>query len=162
MWSNGLYTGRITRKGQEKYGRWAYTVMIGKRGQEIMIISAYNTCRNTPEDGGTIAGQLVRSMHKEGHNKRFNLRKSFFNDLQKFLLKEQESGTEIVLAMDANTEATAEELKTLKLNANLVDTFEIKHPNIKHPKTFHRGKQCLDYIYATPLVARGDRSRQQE
>ena len=155
VWSNGLYTGRIIRKGQEKYGRWAYTVMVGKGEQEVMIVSAYNTCKNTAEDGGTIAGQLVRAMHKEGHNKRFNLRKAFFGDLQDFLVKEQEQGTEIILAMDANTAATAEELKTLQLNTNLVDAFKVKHPTKNHPKTYYRGQQCLDYIYATPYIAQG-------
>ena len=155
IWNNGLYTGRITRKGQEKYGRWAYTVMVGKRGLEVMVISAYNTCKNTAEDGGTIAGQLVRALHKDGHKKRFNIRKAFFNDLQEFLLKQQEQGTEIVLAMDANTAATAEELKTLKLNTNLIDVFTTKHPTKTQPKTYFRGQQCLDYIYTTPFIAQG-------
>ena len=119
IWGSGFYTGRIVRKGQDKYGRWAYTVLTGKGDQEVMIISAYNTCKNAPDDGGTIAGQLLRQMHRDGEKKRFNLRQAFFNDLQEVLNKEQEKGTEIVLAMDANTEATSEELKTLLLNTNI-------------------------------------------
>jgi hypothetical protein len=59
IWNNGVYTGRITRRGHDKFGRWAYTVMTGKGRQEVMMISAYNTCSNAPEDGQTIAGQLV-------------------------------------------------------------------------------------------------------
>ena len=155
VWSSGMHTGRIQRKGQEKYGRWAYTVMLGQKNQEIMIISAYNTCKNTAEDGRTIAGQLVRAMHKEGSKRKYNLRRAFFQDIQEFILKERQDGTEIILSMDANTKASAEELKTLKLSTNLVDIFAIKHPTTQHPKTYYRGKDCLDYIYATPYIAQG-------
>ena len=155
VWSSGIYTGRILRRGQEQYGRWAYTVMVGQKNQEIMIISAYNTCKNTAEDGRTIAGQLVRAMHKEGSKRKHNLRRAFFQDIQDFILKEQLSGTEIILAMDANTKASAEELKTLRLRTNLVDVFLTKHPTMQHPKTYYRGKECLDYIYATPYIAKG-------
>ena len=155
VWSSGIYTGRILRRGQEQYGRWAYTVMVGQKNQEIMIISAYNTCKNTAEDGRTIAGQLVRAMHKEGSKRKHNLRRAFFQDIQDFILKEQLSGTEIILAMDANTKASAEELKTLRLRTNLVDVFLTKHPTMHHPKTYYRGKECLDYIYATPYIAKG-------
>jgi hypothetical protein len=56
--NNGIYTGRVTRKGQDKYGRWAYTVLLGKKMSEIMIVSAYNICKNSAEEGSTIAGQL--------------------------------------------------------------------------------------------------------
>ena len=155
VWSNGLYTGRINRRGQEKYGRWAYTVMLGKNMQEIMIISAYNTCKNAAEDGRTIAGQLVRAMDKEGNNGKYNLRKAFYKDLQEFIINETKQGTEIILAMDSNTTATSEELKTLKLHTSLVDVYEIKHPTKLHPRTYYRGSQCLDYIFATQHIARG-------
>ena len=43
-----------------------------------MIISAYNTCKSAAEDGRTIAGQLVREMHKEGDKRKYNLQKAFF------------------------------------------------------------------------------------
>ena len=155
VWSNGLYTGRIKRKGQDKYGRWAYIVLIGKDMQEIMIISAYNTCKNAAVDGRTIAGQLVRAMHKANNNSKFNLRKAFFQDMQEFILKEINQGTEIILAMDANTPDTAEELQTLKLHTSMLDVYKIKHPKKQHPRTYYRGSQCLDYILATPHIARG-------
>jgi hypothetical protein len=64
IWNSGLYAGRFKRKGQDYYGRWSYTVVLGRRQQEIMFISAYNTCKQAPEDGRTIAGQLVRAIHK--------------------------------------------------------------------------------------------------
>ena len=114
--------------------------MLGQKNQEIMIISAYNTCKNTAEDGRTIAGQLVRAMHKEGSKKKHNLRWAFYQDIQEFILKEQQSGTEIILAMDANTKTSAEELKTLKLRTSLVDVFMTKHLATQHPKTYYRGK----------------------
>ena len=154
VWNNGVYTGRIQRKGQEKYGRWAFIVLLGKNMQEIMIISAYNICKNSAEDGSTIAGQIRRAMHKNGDNKK-SLRNSFFKDLQDFIVKEKKEGTEVILAMDANTSATAEELKTLRLHTNLVDVFKVKHPNKEHPRTYFRGKECLDYIYASPHIAQG-------
>jgi hypothetical protein len=153
VWNHGLYAGRVTRKGQEKYGRWAYTVMIGRGQQEVMIISAYNTCKNAMEDGRTIAGQLVRVMHQDGTKKYHNLRKAFYDDLQDFVLKEQRQGTEIILAMDANTEPTAQELTTLRTNTNMVDAFATKHPTMDHPKTYFRGSTCLDYVYVTPYLA---------
>ena len=155
VWNNGLYTGRIIRRGQEKYGRWAYTVMAGKKMQEVMVVSAYNTCKSAAEDGRTIAGQLVREMHKEGDKRKYNLRKAFFKDLKDFITKEHKQGTEIILAMDANTPASAEELKTLKLQTRMVDVFKVKHPTKQHPKTYYRGQHCLDYIYATPYIAQG-------
>ena len=153
--SSGLYTGRIKRKGQEKYGRWAYVTMQGRANQEIMIISAYNTCKGTAEDGNTIAGQLVRAIYRDGNKKQSNLRKAFFQDIQDFIQIEQRKGTEVILAMDANTKASAEELKGLRLHTGMVDTFKIKHPTKIHPKTYHRGQECRDYIYATPYIAQG-------
>ena len=155
VWNNGIYAGRVIRKGQEQFGRWAYIVMLGKNQQEIMILSAYNTCKNAAEDGNTIAGQLVRAMHKDGSQKKHNIRKAFYRDIQEFILKEQRQGTEIILAMDANTPATADELKMLKLNTGMVDVFTTKHPTTQQPKTYFRGQHCLDYIYATPYIAQG-------
>ena len=152
--NNGVYTGRIKRKGQDQYGRWAFTVLLGKKMQEIMIISAYNICKNTAEDGNTIAGQLRRAMHKNGVNEK-SLRTLFFKDLQNFIIEEQKKGTEIILAMDANMSATAEELKTLRLHTSMVDAFMIKHPKKQHPRTFFRGQQCLDYIYISRYLAQG-------
>jgi hypothetical protein len=154
VWNSGFYTGRISRRGQDRYGRWAYTSIIGKKNQEIMIISAYNTCKNTGEDGNTIAAQLRRVMHKKGEGPRV-LRNAFFQDIQDFIIEEIKNETLIVLAMDANTKATAEELKTLKMKTSLVDAFQVKHPDRKHPRTFHRGSQCLDYIYLSPGIAHG-------
>ena len=154
VWNNGVYTGRIQRKGQEKYGRWAYTVLLGKKMQEIMIISAYNTCKNAAEDGGTIASQLRRAMHKNGEKAK-PLRNLFFQDLQKFIIEERKQGTEIVLAMDANTITDSEELKTLRLHTGMVDVFKVKHPGKRQPRTYFRGQQCLDYIYASPHIAQG-------
>ena len=154
VWSNGVYTGRIERKGQEQYGRWAFIVYLGKNMTKIMVISAYNTCKNVAEDGSTIAGQLRRAMHKNGDNKK-NLRNSFFTDLQEFIVREKKEGTEIILGMDANTNAKAEELKTLRLHTSLVDVFKVKHPTKEHPRTYFRGKECLDYIYASPHIAQG-------
>jgi hypothetical protein len=153
VWNNGIYAGRVVRKGQEHYGRWAYTVMVGKRGQEVMIISAYNTCKNAPADGRTIAGQLVRAMHHAGSNKQHDLRKSFYDDIQDFILNEIRKGTEVILSMDANTSATSEELATLRVNTNMVDAFKTKHPTMSHPKTYYRGRHCLDYVYVTPYLA---------
>ena len=155
VWSSGLYTGRIKRKGQEKFGRWAYVVMQGRDKLEIMILSAYNTCKNAAEDGNTIAGQLMRAIHKEGCTKHHNLRKAFYHDLQEFIQNEQKKGIEIILAMDANTMATAEELQTIKLHTGMVDAFTMKHPTKQHPKSYYRGQHCLDYIYATPYIAQG-------
>lgn len=154
VFNNGVYTGRIQRKGQEQYGRWAFTVLLGKKMQEIMIISAYNTCKNTAEDGSTVAGQLRRAMHKQGDRVK-SLRDLFFKDLQEFVVKEQQNGTEIILAMDANTNATAKELRTLQLQTSLVDVFKIKHPMKEHPRTYFRGQQCLDYIYASHNISKG-------
>ena len=154
VWNHGVYTGRIQRKGQEQYGRWSYTVLLGKKMQEVMIISAYNTCKNTAEDGNTIAGQLRRAMHKNSKNTK-SLRNSFFKDLQEFIVEEKKTGTEIILAMDANACATSEELKTLRLHTSLVDAFKVKHPNKQHPRTYFRGQQCLDYILLSPYLAQG-------
>ena len=60
--------------GLHSYGR--------EKIQEVMIISAYNTCKSAAEDGRTIAGQLVREMHKEGDKRKYNLQKAFFIDMQ--------------------------------------------------------------------------------
>jgi hypothetical protein len=122
-----------------------------KKMREIMIISAYNTCKDAKEDGGTIVGQLRRAMHEWG-KAACSLQNSFYHDLQKFIIKERKKGVEIVLAIDANTIATAEELKMLRLNTGLRDTFKVKHPNLRHPRTYFRGQNCIDYIYATDNI----------
>jgi hypothetical protein len=155
IWTSGIYTGRVKRKGQEKYGRWAYVVMHGRGEQEIMLISAYNVCKNATLDGSTIAGQLIRAMHKDSKIRQDNIRKKFFEDIQDFLQDEQRKGMEIVLAMDINTASTAKELQELKRNTGMVDVFSTKHPTMQHPKTYYRGQHCLDYIYATPYIAQG-------
>jgi hypothetical protein len=153
VWNTGIYAGRVSRRGHDKYGRWAYTVMVGKGGQEVMIISAYNTCKGTSEDGNTIAGQLVRAMHQDSTKKQHDLRKAFFDDIQSYIINEKQKGTEIILAMDANTHPTSDELLTLRTNTTMVDAFLTKHPTIKHPKSYFRGQHCLDYIYVTPYLA---------
>lgn len=93
-------------------------------------------------------------MHQKGTNKQHNLRKFFYEDLQVFINQEQQQGTEIVLAMDANTEPTAEELVAFWQDTNLVDAFLTKHPTLTHPRTYYRGRNCLDYIYVTPYLAK--------
>jgi hypothetical protein len=152
IWNNGVYTGRIIKKGQDKHGRWAFTVLAGKRQQEVMIVSAYNTCMQAAEDTGTIAGQLRRVLHKEGDNKQ-TLRNLFYKDIKEFIIQARQKGTEIILAMDANTGAQSEELKTLRVGTGLVDAFKCKHKEKQHPRTYFRGRECLDYIFVSTEVA---------
>jgi exonuclease III len=86
-------------------------------------------------------------MHKKGERVR-SLRNQFYHELQKFIIEETKKGTEIILAMDANTEANSEQLKMLRMTTGLKDAFTIKHPEkFIHAHTSGEKIVLITYMY---------------
>jgi len=67
IWVHGGYAGRITERGNDKYGRWSFIVLLGKQNRKILFISAYKVCKGGTAEGLGIAAQETRAMLKDKH-----------------------------------------------------------------------------------------------
>ena len=80
-----------------------------------------------------------------------NQRKEFDADLKQYIGYHYQSGQEVCLAMDVNTWTTTKEMNTFLVDTGMVNVYDILlYPNKDHPRTFFRGKGCIDGFFITP------------
>ena len=148
-WTHGIHSGRVEKRESDKYGRWSNITMLRRNNQKIAFISGYKVCKGTKLDGTGIASQQFRAMQKDKRVAK-NQRKEFDEDLKQYIGYHYQSGQEVCLAMDANTWTTAEEMNTFLVDTGMVNVYDILYPNKDHPRTFFRGKGCIDGFFITP------------
>ena len=148
-WTHGINSGRVCDRSSDAYGRWSSLTMLQKDEQKTVFISAYKVCKGTKLDGTGIASQQYRAMVRDGNIEK-NQRNKFDKDLKQFIGHNYQQGTEVCLAMDSNTWSTSEEMNTFLADTGMLNAYDLLYEGKEHPRTFFRGKGCIDQFIITP------------
>ena len=159
MFSIGNITGRLQDQKQDHMGRWVTQTMKGQNGTQVTFISAYQPVRDTASLGlMTVVTQQRNILTQMGDQVR-EPRKAFKRDLRILLQELTTRGDDILLVGDFNETIDAQFNGLCKLIADfhLVDLMQGRSHS-PYPATYARGKQRLDYGFATEKVANALRS----
>ena len=147
--TNGCWSGRMCRQGQEKLGRWSFMSLLAKNNLEILFITVYIPRKPSTIGGGsTIYKQMEADLLKK-NGKLMDPRKELLTDLHGFISSETRKGNSIFLMGDMNDDLGLDtgQLRKFLESLGMKVTFELRHgDNEKLPPTHDRGSKCLDMI----------------
>ena len=120
--SQGKTGGRVKKSGIDTMGRWTYQVLDGQGEKDILIVSAYQCCKQPTNPRGITAYHQQQIMLSETDRVDRDPRRNFYRDLKSFLdtfITDDEDRTVIpILVGDWN-----EECKGSSTTQRLCDDF---------------------------------------
>ena len=137
----------------DSLGRWVSQTFQGAAGKRITIVSAYQVVSDVVIPGTTTAAAQQQSLLIQRNDSIQAPRKAFRRDLASYLKVCKNAGDEIMLLGDFN-EVMGEDpdgMTSLAHQLELYDMMSSRHSS-PPPVTYSRGRRCLDYGLATPLV----------
>ena len=153
MVAAGNVTGRIQSQQSDSLGRWVSQTFQGASGRRITIVSAYQVVSDVVVPGTTTAAAQQQSLLIQRNDPIQAPRKAFRRDLARYLQECKSAGDEIMLLGDFN-EVMGDDPDGMTFIAHKLELFDMmssRHP-YQPPVTYSRGRRCLDYGLATPLV----------
>ena len=124
--TSGNVSGRVIRSGSDKMGRWSYQYLTCKENRCIVIVTAYQPCKQYLISAGriksnTVSAQQMSMMLLENDDR--SPRKAFIDDLEKFIQDVQAEGHKLLIVGDFNEALYHHNsgMKRLMLNNNLCD-----------------------------------------
>ena len=147
--ANGCWSGRISRQGKDKLGRWSFMSLHTKHGNQVMVVTVYLPGKpSSSGKGTTIYNQMEADLLKET-GKLLEPRKELLKDLHEFIRKEIGNGSQVILMGDMNDNLGLKtgQVRSFLSSLGMKITFEMRHgDNNELPPTHDRGKTCLDMI----------------
>ena len=152
--SVGEVTSRLCSRFQDKWGRWTSQTFQGRRGRQVTVISAYQVVTDNPARGTTTAAAQQFSLLLQTQDAINSPRVAFRRDLQEYIQQCRGKGQEILLTGDFNEciGLDPDGMTGLLIKCGLINVMTRKH-TLALPTTYARGHRCLDYAFATELVA---------
>ena len=153
--TNGSWSGRINRQGTDRLGRWTYTALQAKYGQEVVIITTYLPGKPSSAGGGTTIYKQMEADLLKAKGKLLDPRKNLLEDLYEYIDKEQKKGNTILLLGDMNDDLGLEggQVRTFLQSLGMSISYEIRHGiDGPLPSTHDRGSKCLDMISCSDHV----------
>jgi hypothetical protein len=154
MQTVGNATGRILSQSHDKWGRWVSQTFQGSVGRTITMVSAYQVVTNIAKSGSTTAATQQYSLLVYDQQEPTKApRVAFRRDLKHYLQTCRNRGDELIVVGDFN-EAVGEELDGMLgvvQGLGLIDLMGARH-GYELPATYARGRKCLDYGFATPVI----------
>jgi exonuclease III len=148
----GKWQAQISDRGCDDtgLGRWRF-VKISSNKHSIVIITAYRPCVS---QGPSTAWMQQWTLLRESGKTKPDPIKSFYNDLEKFLLHWKKQHYEIILMMDANKMIGDKPggLATILGKIGLINIIHNQHQIDNCINTYARGSKCIDYIFGTSKV----------
>ena len=145
----GHHNGRIRQQGSDKWGRFAWHTMLGRRDEGIIVITAYRVCqrKGTRTTARTAYNQQISEMISEGYQN-LDPRNQILTDLAILIKEKRNEGYLPILMMDANEEWESTENNQLRQFidiAQLTDAMRAQHPTADLA-TYRTGSRT-DYIF---------------
>jgi hypothetical protein len=174
-WANLVLQSGSYDKG---CGRWSY-VCLGKGKKKLEIVSAYRVGKHSNPGQATASAQKFRT-HYAYASARVNIDpfKQTLIDLEYFVLDLKRRGCEVATVIDVNEaedrntrpqphsqqfistsgftiDGTLDgSLKTFITNCGLINVDASRHPGQTVPNTHNCGSKQIDFVLATPVIAR--------
>ncbi len=147
----GPASHQVVEKGADtsNLGRWSWTRYRGRNNQTLRIISAYRP--NQPNGPFIVYAQQNAYFNSTGTPR--CPRKAFLQDLCKDLNEFLESGDNIILMLDGNSNMRKSDLKSALESCSLKEVILKKH-GTHGPATFRRNnaKTPIDGIWTSPSI----------
>jgi exonuclease III len=151
------WTTRVTGSGSDSHGlgRWSWVRMGGSGNRSVVIISVYQVCNNNVATAGpnTAFAQQWKLLRLQGRETK--PREKCIEDLNAFVEKCQEEGSDIILCGDINEKLgnNPQGFASIAAERNLVDVHHYCHGEADDPVTYSRGTVRIDYVLvSTPLL----------
>ncbi len=148
------WTGRILKCDTDSsgLGRWTTITLNGKRHRKIAIISAYQVCKTSLQQGGinTCFTQQWHLLRSQGHDSP-EPRQQFWTDLTNHIRNLQSSGHLIIVIGDFNTTVNANNhspIRRLQESCHLADAVSHFH-NCQDQTSYSRGATIIDYCFVS-------------
>ena len=154
--TNGCWSGRITKQGSDKIGRWSYLYLQAKQGKQVVIITVYIPNKPTVAGGGTTIYTQMESDTLKLKGKLVEPRKELLSDLHKFIDNENKCGNTIILMGDMNDNLGLEDGQVGQFLSSLEMAITYKKRHGKEatlPPTHDRGSKCIDMIGCSANVS---------
>ena len=136
----------VEASGSDPIGRWTWT-RLGKAN--LHVLSAYRV--GNGNDGiQTIRAMEMRRLLQRKHPLAKTPRKAFDHDIAQCIEEKRNEGSPVLLFMDANSGYTERDIKDLERKTGLINVIQHFHPDIEMPRTYDRGRQCIDFILGSP------------
>ena len=134
-------------------GRWIWTLLQGRQGIQIRIISGYR-----PVDDRSNRPFTVYSQHEYYFNNTItangyrNPRTAFFEDLDNSIKEWMAAGDQIILGIDANEDIHTGTTSTWTTAWGLVDALKQRHPTVTRVATCNKNMSNtpIDGIFISP------------
>jgi hypothetical protein len=147
--ANGEVTGRIDGRGVDKWGRYCWFSLQGRRDEGVIIIVAYRVCQEKHHHPGehTAYHQQYVALRESGHRDP-NPRQQILDDLKELISEKRALGYRPILMMDANGDyvhGTDKKLSTFLTQTGLCDPYQERFPD--PTRTYIYGLSRIDYIF---------------
>ena len=149
--TSGQWAGRAINnkndQSKDPLGRWSVQHLKGRGNTVISIFSVYRVC---PADKGenTAYVQQQNDLYKK-HGRIVDPRLQIVKDLQPILINLIQKGHKVIVNADINDEAGREyshQWNKMMEETGMRNIIQNKHQNRALPRTYDRGKRCLDII----------------
>lgn len=146
---------RQINSGQDEtgLGRWVWTLLQGRQGIQVRIISGYRPIEDKSNRPHTVYSQheyYYRAIDQSNGYR--NPRKSFFEDLDNSIKSWMEAGDQIILGLDANEDIHSRNLQQWIESWGLVDALHRHHPHHLRTATCNKNSNNvpIDGIFISP------------
>ena len=144
--TRGNWSGRITKSGNDKLGRWSYMILTGKNGKKLKVITMYRVCKDNGHAGNCTIRIQQEADILEQEGKLIDPRERILVDLEREISNDHDQGYQIILMGDFNENVTKSKRIQSFLDAtNMKNVLERKHGK-EQPTTYDRGKLPIDMI----------------
>ena len=153
----GNWSGRtIIPKGvknKDELGRWSTIHLQGRQGQIITIMSVYRVCAHSEGNRTVYIQQQVDYMNK--YKKIIDPREQIIKDVKHTALEYIQNNHKVIIGVDINDDAGAEyknRWNNMIQEIGLRNIHQSKHGGNELPRTYDRGKRCIDMIAVSENV----------
>ena len=147
----GHWAGRIIKfrndTSADPLGRWTVSHMKGKGNTIVSIFSVYRVCSYDQGDN-TVYIQQQNDIYNQ-YKRIMDPRQKIIKDLQRKLLDLIAKGHKVIIAADINDDAGFEfknHWNTMMEEIGMRNVIQGKHNKRSLPRTYDRGKRCLDLL----------------
>lgn len=147
--ANGEITARIDGYGSDKWGRYCWYTLRGRRDEGIIIIVAYRVCHETSSNPGphTAFQQQYVALRNEGIAAP-NPRQQILTDIATLIDDKRGKGYRPILLIDANGDYRKGKDKAL---SNFISRAKLRDPYVERfpdpIRTYLHGPNRIDYIF---------------
>jgi hypothetical protein len=147
----GRWAVRKRHIGKDKYGRWSYITIDGKRDTKVTIITAYRVCPQRRGVGCTIFHQQQLDF-EENNTYNVDLQKQFILDMTNFVQSLHSEGHTLILMGDMNDDLNDAngDISNMLRACGLTNIMKAAFgKETRLPPTYVRGTRNIDLISIT-------------